>query len=54
MNTIKPFVALVAFVLLAAPALAQETKAKRTQDLATHSTQYPLRAHRDRSYTPAG
>ena len=29
MNTIKPFVALVAFVLLAAPALAQETKDTR-------------------------
>ena len=29
MNTIKPFVALVAFALLAAPALAQETKDTR-------------------------
>jgi hypothetical protein len=29
MNTIKPFVALVAFVLLAAPAPAQETKDTR-------------------------
>jgi hypothetical protein len=36
MNSINSIVALVAFALLATPALAQETKAKRTQNLATH------------------
>jgi hypothetical protein len=40
MNTIKPFVALVAFVLLAAPALAQETKDTRIGKL-TFESGYP-------------
>jgi hypothetical protein len=40
MNTIKPFVALVAFALLAAPALAQETKDTRIGKL-TFESGYP-------------
>jgi hypothetical protein len=37
MNTIKPFVALVAFLLLVAPALAQETKDTRIGKLSFES-----------------
>ena len=40
MNSIKPFVALVASVLLAAPALAQETKDTRIGKL-TFESGYP-------------
>jgi hypothetical protein len=49
MNTIKPFVALVAFVLLASPALAQETKDTRIGKL-TYESGYPSKETTQKLY----